>query len=152
MTFIHTINNAIEPLRRLSDTLAVPLYDLFLRVYVAHIFLKSGWLRFSDVLNGSWDTQLYLFEYEHPVPFLSPSIAAPITTGAELVLPVLLILGLFGRFAAAGLLVMILLIELTYTSSLHHLLWGVMLASTFLRGPGILSADYWFVKQLKKQA
>lgn len=146
--FIHSVHNHLNPLRALSNKLAVPVYDLFLRVFVAHIFFKSGWLRLQDVLNTGWDTQLYLFEYEHPVPFLSASIAAPVTTAAELILPVLLVFGLFGRFAAAGLLLMVILIEFTYTSSLHHLLWGVMLAGTFLRGPGVLSLDHLLVKKL----
>ena len=148
---MQSIDNLLNPLRKLSNMVAVPLYDLGIRVFVALVFFKSGMLRFQDHLNGSWDNQLYVFEYEHPVPGIPAEISSVMATGGELVLPILLILGLFGRFAAAGLLIMTLIIELTYQSSLHHTLYFFLLGSTFLRGPGCLSVDALMLKMIRKQ-
>lgn len=47
-----------------------------------------------------------LFNDEHHVPLLSPTVVAVLGTGAELALPLLLVARLFGRFAAAGLSVL----------------------------------------------
>ncbi len=69
--------------------LAAPLVDLGLRVYVAHIFFKSGLVKLQ-----SRDSTLALFEYEYAVPLLPPDIAAYLGTAAELALPALVALGL----------------------------------------------------------
>ncbi|HEU0204348.1 MAG TPA: DoxX family protein, partial [Burkholderiaceae bacterium] len=66
-----------------------PVIDLTVRLWVAAVFFKSGLTKIQ-----SWDTTLLLFENEYQVPFLSPETAALLGTGAELVLPVLLALGL----------------------------------------------------------
>src|SRR3546814_13303357 len=59
----------------------------------------------SDLLTkiADWDTTLALFQDEYHVPLLPTQLAAVMGTGGELVLPVLLVLGLFRRFAALGL-------------------------------------------------
>lgn len=149
-TLMIKIDDMINPLRKLASCIGAPLLDLTFRLYVAHAFFISGIGRFKDYLNGSWDTQLFLFELEHPVPGIDPAIAAPLSTGAELVLPVLLALGLFGRFGAAGLLIMTLIIEFTYQHNTEHLLWMAMLATILIRGPGLISLDTLLLKWLRK--
>ena len=47
-----------------------------------------------------------IFQDIYPIPGVSPEIIAPLWTGAELVLPVLLVLGLASRFAAFGMLLL----------------------------------------------
>src|SRR3954468_4247735 len=69
-----------------------PLFALAMRLYVAKVFIVSGWLKFSR-----WDSTLALFENEYHVPVLSPHVAAVMGTMAELGLPVLLILGIGTR-------------------------------------------------------
>ena len=93
-----------------------------------------------------WDTTLALFTDEYHVPLLSPSVAAFIATGAELALPVLLVAGLFGRFAAAVLSVlnvvaMLSLADITDPALQGHIFWGSLLAALLLWGPGRLSID-----------
>ena len=51
------------------------------------------------------DTTLYLFE-EYNVPLLPSDVAAYLATYAELILPVLLVIGLFTRPAALALFIL----------------------------------------------
>src|SRR5262245_45782668 len=77
-----------------------PAAQLLARLYVAKVFLLSGLTKLHD-----WDTTLALFQDEYHVPLLSPTLAAWLGTGGELLLPLLLALGLAGRGAAIGLFV-----------------------------------------------
>lgn len=127
-----------------------PLFDLGIRLYVASVFLRSGWLKISD-----WESTLVLFENEYHVPVLPPNVAAILAAGGELVLPVLLALGLAGRFGAAGLFVVNLVAVLSYPdlSDLgrgDHLRWSILLLVTLLHGPGRLSVDYWLQRWLNR--
>lgn len=63
------------------------------------VFFQSGLAKIA-----SWDATLWLFEEgTYVVPLLPPVPAAYLGTAAELCLPVLLVLGLGGRFAALAL-------------------------------------------------
>ena len=94
---IGSISNAWAPITRLLDSLQ-PLAALAARVYVAQVFFSSGLTKLRD-----WGTTVALFTDEYKVPLLSPTVAAVLGTAGELVLPVLLVLGLAGRFSALGL-------------------------------------------------
>ena len=125
-----------------------PLFDLALRLYVAEIFFRSGWLKLSD-----WSATLDLFDYVYQVPLLPPHLAALMGTGGELGLPILLLLGLAGRFAAAGLFITNLMAAISFPdiSDLglqDHVLWGALLLVTLFHGPGRLSLDAWLNKKL----
>lgn len=148
--FAQKIDNLIEPLRKLSQCVIAPIFDLAARLYLAKIFWSSGVLRFNDWKNGSFDNQIFLFELEHPVPGLAPETAAYMTTAAELILPVLLAFGLFGRVGAAGLLVMTAVIEFTYGHFDSHILWAFLAAMILIKGPGKISVDYLLLKFIRK--
>ncbi len=125
-----------QPLRVMQDLLL-----LGARLFVAKAFFLSGLTKLRD-----WDITLALFQDEYKVPLLSPELAAYLGTGGELVLPVLLALGLGGRFAALGLSVLnvvavLSLSEIAPAALLQHELWGVMLLGVALWGAGRLSAD-----------
>ncbi len=149
-TFFKKLDRGITPLRKVAMYIGAPVWDLAARLYLGWAFFKSGMLRFADYMNGNFSNQIFLFELEHPVPFLSPEIAAYGATAGELILPVLLVLGLFSRFAAAGLLIMTAIIELTYIHSLQHILWAFLGASIFVKGGGRLALDYYILKYLHK--
>lgn len=126
---------------RLLERWATPLFDLGIRLYVAEIFLRSGLLKLAD-----WSATLELFRYIYAVPLLPPDLAAIMGTAGELALPVLLALGLAGRFAAAGLSVVNLVAAISFPdiSDLglqDHVLWGALLLTTVFHGPGRLSVD-----------
>lgn len=118
-----------------------PVAQLAARLYVAQAFFLSGLTKIRD-----WDTTLALFNDEYHVPLLPPALAAVMGTAGELVLPVLLVLGLAGRFAALGLSVMnvvaaISLSEIAPAALQQHVFWGSLLAGLALWGPGALSLD-----------
>ena len=111
------------------------------RVYVGWAFFASGLTKIK-----SWDTTLALFGDEYHVPFLSPTVAAIMGTGGELILPVLLVFGLFGRFAALGLFVMnivavVSLTEIAPAALQQHQFWGALLAGLAIWGVGAWSVD-----------
>ena len=64
---------------------------------------------------------------------------------AEHVLPVLLILGLFARVSAMGLLIMTAVIQVFVFPGawVTHGLWAAALLVTLAQGPGRLSLDHW---------
>ena len=146
---LQKIDNLIEPLRKLANCVGAPLLDLTMRLYLGNAFFSSGMLRFKDWQNGNFSNQVFLFELEHPVPGLDPTTAAYLTTGAEIILPIMLVLGLFGRFAAAGLLIMTAVIEFTYGHFDAHVLWAFLALSIFIRGPGKLSLDTLILKWIR---
>ncbi len=119
-----------------------PIFDLAIRLWVANVFWKSGLTKIK-----SWDSTLMLFEYEYSVPLLPTILAALLATGAELLFPVLLLLGLASRFSALSLFVLNYVAVMAYpdispAGIKDHLLWGTMLAVIFFHGPGMLSADH----------
>lgn len=113
-----------------------PLAALLARFYVAQVFFLSGLTKLRD-----WDITLALFADEYHVPLLSPAMAAVLGTAGELVLPVLLVLGLVGRFAALGLSVVngvavLALAEIAPAALQQHITWGVLLGALLLYGCG----------------
>ena len=125
-----------------------PLVALGTRCWVSWQFLKSGMLKLED-----WETTLFLFQEEYRTPVLSPPLAAIAGTAGELVFPLLLIAGLFGRLAAAGLLAVNVMAVVAYAHVLQsagfeaalgqHYLWGFMLVILAVYGPGRYSLDAW---------
>ncbi|MBV8502854.1 MAG: DoxX family protein [Paucibacter sp.] len=112
------------------------------RLYVAQVFWLSGLTKIRD-----WSTTLALFESEYHVPVLPPELAAYMGTAGELGLPVLLVLGLGGRFAALGLSVVNVMAALSLediapAALMGHELWGVLLMTVALWGAGRWSVDH----------
>lgn len=130
---------------------AAPALDLGVRLFLANVFFKSGLTKIQ-----TWDSTLYLFREEYKVPLLPPDFAAWLATGAELGLPVLLVLGLFGRFAAMGLFILNAVAVYSYYEQLseagrnQHLYWGLLLAVLLLHGLGRWSADEWLERRLRR--
>ena len=125
-----------------------PVALLAARLYVGRVFFLSGLTKLRD-----WDTTLALFADEYHVPLLPPEVAAVAGTTGELVLPVLLVLGLGGRFAALGLSVVNVVAVLSLTDIAEaalqqHVFWGSLLAALVLWGPGRWALDTWLAPRL----
>ena len=136
---------------RLPEDLA-PVFDLGLRLFLANVFFKSGLTKIKN-----WDSTLYLFSDVYQVPLLPPELAAWFATSAELGLSALLILGLFGRFAAAGLFILNVVAVISYSELSEaglnqHLYWGMLLAVLLILCRGAWSVDFWLEKRLQKTA
>ena len=132
-TYDTIINNAHQKV--------TPVLLLFLRLWVAWVFFNSGLLKLS-----SWDSTLYLFEFEYQVPLLPWIIAAYLGTIAELVLPIFIAFGLFTRPAAIALFALNGIAVVSYPvlwegGFYDHQLWGLMILISIFWGAGSLSLD-----------
>lgn len=118
-----------------------PMAQLGARLYLAQVFFLAGLTKVRD-----WESTVLLFTHEYQVPLLPPVLAAFSGTAAELLLPVLLVLGAGGRIAAAGLFVLnavavISLPEIAPAALQQHQFWGSLLLALLLWGPGRWSLD-----------
>ena len=142
------VENLAAPLRSTSELLSKlqSPFLLYLRVYVAWVFLKSGLHKIGD-----WELTLTLFEYEYAVPLLNYELAAYLATFGELVFPVFLIAGFGTRFFALALTAVNLMAVVSYYATLAkgaglvwHYMWGSMLLTNVIYGGGFFSVDQWF--------
>lgn len=140
------------------------VFLLFLRFYVGWQFLQSGYKKLT-----SWDTTLYLFENEYQVPFIGWELAAYLGTIAEIILPILLMLGLATRLSALGLFVFNIMAVVSYPiliekglvlfqpilvdgrlyGAIDHQIWGLMLLVVVLFGQGRIALDSYLCKRCK---
>jgi len=129
-----------------------PVALLALRLYVSSVFFRSGLVKISD-----WSATLALFHDEYKVPLLSPDLAACAGAFGELTFPVLITLGLMGRFGASGLFVVNAMALVSYPqlwgfdcpAGLHmHFVWGAILLALAVFGPGRISLDELILKRM----
>jgi putative oxidoreductase len=132
-----------------------PLGDLFIRCWVAKVFIASGLTKIA-----SWSSTLTLFQLEYMVPFLTPQIAAILSVCVELGVSTLLILGLGGRIPAFILLIFNIIAVISYPVLLmqagaaglkDHICWGIILLVILLHGTGKLSLDQLIIWWQKKR-
>jgi putative oxidoreductase len=138
-------------LTRSLDSLQ-PLAALLARLYIAQVFFLSGLTKLRD-----WEITVALFTDEYKVPLLSPALAAAMGTAGEIALPVLLVLGLGGRFSALGLFVVnavavISLSEIAPAALQQHVFWGSLLAGLAIYGLGPWSLDRWVAPRLSRSS
>lgn len=124
------------------------LAQLLLRLALAVPFWRSGVNKWDGFLRLN-DTAIYLFSEEFklhlpggPFDYPAPALMAFASGVAEILLPVLLVLGLFTRAAALGLLVMTLVIQVTVPDGWPlHITWAAMALAVVTWGPGRASLD-----------
>lgn len=126
------------------------LFLLFLRFWLAKVFFMSGLTKIQ-----SWDTTLMLFEYEYSVPLISSVLAAWMATAAELVIPILLVIGLITRLNVVALFILNIVAAISYADisfagEKDHIIWGLMMMVLFFYGPGKLAFDQLLVKYVMK--
>ncbi|MFK3796570.1 DoxX family protein [Pseudomonas sp. NPDC088444] len=118
---------------------------LVARVGIAAVFFLSGRTKVSGWLTLKPST-LQLFQYEYALPVLPTDVAAYLATYAEHLFPILLVLGLVTRPAAAALLAMTAVIEFfVYPNAWPtHLTWAGLLLPLVVYGAGRWSLDELF--------
>jgi putative oxidoreductase len=139
----------VDRANRLVAAAALPaLTQLALRFGLAAPFWMSGVRKWDGFLQLS-DTAVLLFTEEFklhlpggPYDFPAPAVTAFLAGAAEIALPVLLVLGIGTRFAAFGLLIMTLVVQLTVPGGWPiHLTWAAMALAIMAGGAGKLSID-----------
>jgi len=123
---------------------------LALRCALAVPFWRSGltkwdgFLKLSDSARLLFTDEFRLHLFGREVPFPMPELFAHLSGTAEVCLPVLLVLGLGTRLAAAGLLLMTGIIQLTEPDGWanFHLPWAAMALALLVFGPGRVALDW----------
>jgi len=123
---------------------ALPLSVLLLvqRLGVAAVFFQSGrtkvdgWFTLSD---GTFE----LFRTDYALPLVPPVAAAYAATISEHLFPILLVLGLFSRYAALALFGMTMVIEIfVYPDAWPtHLSWAGLMLPIIAIGGGRFALD-----------
>lgn len=141
--FYQQLNNKIEFIS--------PVFQLGVRFFLFNIFFISGLTKIQ-----SWETTKMLFAYEYNVPFLNSELAAWMGTAVELILPVLLLIGIFSRPSALVLLLFNVIASMSYpdispAGIVDHIMWSVMLTAIFFHGAGKLSFDNLILNKVLEQ-
>ncbi len=123
---------------------------LVLRLTLALPFWKSGLTKWDGWFQLSFGAQalftdefkLHILGAQYPYP--APELMAWASAIGETTLPVFLVLGLFTRYAAVGLLVMTAIIQLTVPDGWQnfHLPWASMELAILTFGPGRIALDW----------
>ncbi|AYF49538.1 DoxX family protein [Pseudomonas fluorescens] len=115
---------------------------LVARLGIAAVFFLSGRTKVTGFLELKPSTYT-LFRSEYALPLIPPEWAAHLATYAEHLFPLLLVLGLLTRPAAAALLGMTLVIEVfVYPDAWPvHLTWAGLLLPLLAYGGGAWSLD-----------
>jgi putative oxidoreductase len=146
MAFIaQVIRSIISILGQMALVVAPPL----LRIALAVPFFNSGLTKWSGFLSLSpaaeflFEDQFKLHTFWQAYNFPFPDAFALFDSIAEIVLPILLVVGLATRFSALGLLVMTGVIQLVVPEGWanFHLPWAALAVSIIGLGPGPLSLD-----------
>ena len=144
------IGGLIERGNTVVRAIAQPsLTQLILRCGLAVPFWRSGvnkwdgFLQLNDVAILLFSSEFQLHLPGGPYAFPAPAISAFAAGSAEILLPILLVLGLATRFAALGLLVMTLVVQLTVPDGWPlHVTWAAMALGIMAWGPGRVSLDH----------
>lgn len=140
------VQDTLSWLARVAQVVAPPV----LRIALAVPFFKSGLTKWDGLLSLSPAAE-FLFEDEfklhifgHAYDFPLPTAVAFLDGIAEIVLPMMLILGFATRFSALALLVMTGVIQLVVPEGWanFHLPWAALAIAIIALGPGGLSLDH----------
>ena len=131
------------------------LTQLVLRCGLAVPFWRSGvnkwdgFLQLSDVAVLLFSSEFQLHLPGGPYSFPAPAVVAFAAGSAEILLPILLVLGLATRYAALGLLVMTIVVQLTVPDGWPlHVTWAAMALGIMAWGPGRISLDHLIKERL----
>ena len=122
---------------------------LYVRYWLAQPFWNSGQTKWDSFPFDLSDGAIFLFQWEYKLnlgftrldmPF--PTLMAWMSGYAEIIFPVLLVLGLFTRVAALGLLGTTIIIQFVYPSAwLIHGSWALAALILIVAGGGLVSLD-----------
>ena len=147
----HAIGWFVRRVNAIIALIAQPsLTQFLLRVGLATPFWRSGinkwdgFFQLNDVAVLLFSDEFKLHLPGGPYSFPAPEATAFLVGSAEILFPVLLVLGLATRLAASALLVMTLVVELTVPDGWPvHITWVAMALGIMAWGPGRLSLDHW---------
>jgi putative oxidoreductase len=142
-SFVVGVDSIIRAFAHPSLTQLVLRFALAVPFWRSGVNKWNGFLDLDDVAILLFSTEFKLHLPGGPYAFPAPEMIAYIVASAEILLPVLLVLGLATRLAALALFLMTLIIELTVPSGWPiHLTWVAMALALMAWGPGRISLDH----------
>lgn len=136
----HTVLDRFADLAQAA--LPMSLLLLVQRCGIAAIFFLSGRTKVTGWFTIN-DTAFELFRTDYKLPLVPPEIATYAATFSEHFFPILLVLGLFTRYAALALLGMTTVIEIfVYPDAWPtHLSWAGLMLPVIAMGGGRFALD-----------
>ncbi|MGY8814313.1 MAG: DoxX family protein [Gammaproteobacteria bacterium] len=142
----------INKLNAWASIVPESIVALVIRFAIASVFWRSAQTKIDDwtMFGQNWkfwnvtDSTIFLFQYEYSLSFLPVKFAAYSATFGEFFLSLAIIVGLFTRFSAIGLIAMTLVIQFfVYPESWSvHILWAGLLLYLVKHGAGTVSLDH----------
>jgi len=149
--FVERVNEIIRAIAPPSLSLLVLRFALAVPFWRSGINKWDGFLQLNDVAVLLFSSEFKLHLPGGPYGFPAPALMAFITGSAEILFPVLLILGLATRMTAAGLLVMTILVQLTVPDGWPlHVTWAAISLALMSSGPGRFSCDHWIARLTRR--
>jgi len=141
----------INKIELLASQFPTDIINLVARFAIASVFWRSAQTKITggEFVGQKWqfynvtDSTFMLFEYEYALPIIPYELAAYLATFGEFVLSLTIMLGVFTRLSAFGLLMMTMVIQfLVYPDAWPtHVVWLVPLLYLIKHGGGNLSFD-----------
>lgn len=123
--------------------------ELITNEHVTDFPVERARLRLPEFPLELKPSTITLFENDFALPLLPANVAAWMATLGEFVLPLLLVLGLFTRLSALGILGMTLVIQIFVFPEAWwatHSVWAILAIYLAVQGPGRVSADHFLGK------
>ena len=135
-------NAVVRAIAQPSQTQLVLRFALAVPFWRSGVNKWDGFLQLNEVAVLLFSSEFMLHLPGGPYPFPAPAAMAFVAGSAEILLPILLVLGLATRFAAFGLLLMTIVVQLTVPDGWPiHLTWAAMALGLMAYGSGNLSLD-----------
>jgi len=136
------MKNLYQAFSKFCATFITPIANLAARIYIGYsVFFVSGLAKLDD-----FEETIELFQEDWIVPLIPGELSAYLATAGELILPVLLVFGLFTRVGAAGLFVMAAVIQIWVLQLNEHYFWMLILALLVGQGGSKISLDHLLLK------
>lgn len=140
---LDTANHLIARLAQRDITSFVLRLGLAIPFWRSGLKKWDGFLELSPITNLLFNEEFKLHIFGNQYPYPLPDLVAYMSGMAEIILPILLVLGIFTRKAALGLLVMTIIIQITVPTGWSlHITWAAMALAIMHMGGGRASIDH----------
>jgi NADH dehydrogenase/putative oxidoreductase len=119
----------------LAHRVAWPYVELIIRLWIAKLFFFFG---IQQLMH--WTAALV--DEENPFPLLAPIVSAYLSTGANLLCAILLVLGAMTRYASLPLLILAFITQLRFEPFDTQLFWIALFCWYCIHGAGPISLDH----------
>ena len=131
----------------LAHRLAWPYAELLIRLWIAKLFFFFG---VQQLMH--WSVAVQDVSEDNPFPLLAPIVSAYLSTGANLICAILLVLGFMTRYASLPLLILAAITQLRFEPFDTQLFWIALFGWYVIHGAGLISLDHLLRRGLSESA